>query len=420
MIQRYLWTGASALSGVGAFVALTSYIALPVGLTALAVAALYKAYTTRNYDSSREVAAYRKECSNGSLEKALKNHGHFVFSRKLLSTEELNKKYIEAENNLHTIPSLITFHSSIEAFRKQGDDTNLYTIPNPRRLQKHFQELSAYLSILDIESKHSLEYLFSWELLSPKSFKEKYREHQYYLFSISGIGAVIAHYKKTQKALEFQPAEVSYEIPEPKDLSEHWYNSLKTMDLDTLQSDSTINDLITYKIISNPKHIQNIKKILEDLKDLDKNHSSTVTLINDQYTKKINKADVQLAREKQTISLAKEVIYAKRREMRNYIKLLKIEIENAKYTGNRSILTRLENTLSTAQFALSADTFVDVLFTEQKLNANLEDAIRQHTQAKIEAEQDKKKSLKAVGKEYTNDRTAIESLWLDFKESITE
>lgn len=419
MIERALWTAGSAvcLTGAGA-TALSGFIAAPIGLTAIAVACLYKAYMTRNYDSSAEVAVYRKECKDISLESALENHGKYVFARKLLSPEEVKQKYLEAEQLLRNIPAITAFYSAIEKYRQQGDLDGSYAITAPIfRLQNQFQEICASLPFSSIENEHSLENIFVWRLLSQEDFSKKYRDYQLSLFTVQGIKAVIDHYRAVQEIQAKQPSNNHYTIPHPRDLSYFWYASLQNSTLTKIASDCSITDLISYGIIADPEDAQELQSMLQRLEGLNKKRSSKLASIEKTYTETLEAANSLFTREKRTIQIAKQAIHEGKLERQRRIDSLETQIQRAIVRGDWSLEQNLKEELAGVRLSQALNNITNAIFTESDLNRNLEIAKRQLSQAKTQAEATKKASTEAAERDYRIALTALEEHFDLFKAS---
>lgn len=204
---------------------------------------------------------FQKSCSTLSLDEAIDLYTlEYIFTWQLFTPSELNEKYIEKENSLKGLPALWKFYQEMENHRKQFDTENIYSIPDHAMLKKKIQEDCSDMSLKEIERLHTLEFLFSWNLLTPEQFTKKYEEEAETLFSTEGIRSVIAYYKKMQKIRNTASARgLSYPIPTPEGFSPRWLN--KNYSLEEVLFQHNLKELIEYKIIKDPFLIDSLHSL---------------------------------------------------------------------------------------------------------------------------------------------------------------
>ncbi len=204
---------------------------------------------------------FQKICSTLSLDEAIDLYTlEYIFTWQLFSPEELKEKYLEKENSLKGLPSLWKFYQEIENHRKQFDTENIYSIPDHATLKKKIQEDCSDMSLKEIESLHTLEFLFSWNLLTPEQLIKKYEEQAETLFSTEGIHSVITYYQKIQKIRNTASARgLSYPIPSPESFSKRWIN--KNFSLEEVLFQHNIKELIEYRVIKDPLFIDSLYRL---------------------------------------------------------------------------------------------------------------------------------------------------------------
>ncbi len=204
---------------------------------------------------------FQRSCATLTLDEAIDLYTlEYIFTWNLLSPEEFKEKYLQKESSLHGLPALMDFYQNVENSRKQFDKENLYSLPDCISLKKKIQDDSADMSLKEIENLHSLEFLFSWNLLTVEQFVKKYEVHVETLFNTEGIHSVIAYYQKIQKIRNTASIRgISYPIPPPEHFSNRWLE--KDYSLEHIICQQNIKQLIEYRIIQTPFFIDSLVRL---------------------------------------------------------------------------------------------------------------------------------------------------------------
>lgn len=191
--------------GVSGFVALA---AIPFFLgTGLCV---WQISTIRDYDSPKELEKYREQCASLTFENCLKEHGDYMFTRHLFgSQEEFTAKYQDYENTISSFKTVIAYRQKFEQDLRRLNCA--YTLPplNVLRYQKECETLT----FEQIEKLHSLELVFTYKLLSPALFLEKYERHE---ASLPGLAGMMTLFYRTRAEQVRSHEGNNYPIPNPE------------------------------------------------------------------------------------------------------------------------------------------------------------------------------------------------------------
>lgn len=490
-VRRLEWTAGSTAAATGAiFTAIfgapvigsTAAVIAPMVLAGIALKWASNAYYTPDYDNTREVAGYREKAKYASLEETFNTHGNWVSDRKLLTQEQLVEKYLNKTKEIKTAPELLEYHKKIETFlngsnftllspqdyhkerlQKECSSLNLfqiigrhsldlifswelitpqsfkekylqsisslkgipsivgfyedieksrqkceasnYKIPNPIELKEKFQKACESMSFKEIEDLHSLKYIFSWSLLTPRQFSQKYQQHAENLFAQKGITAVITAYKKTLNARNATYTEgSSFEIPHPKLLKNLWV--AKNYSLQEILSQN-IDELNEYGIISGTfrSFLQNfdIKS-----KNIDTKYKESKTTIEREYSNASFKASEQLDMVKKPTLIAKQALDEKKREQTRRIRDVSSELAIAKNKMDFTNINRLENDLSWLRSNRFFDDFFKTYPDWDALDRNLSKAEGAYHQTMEQIGKRREADLKTLNTKYSEEKLALE------------
>jgi|GEM_PF-3482226 len=460
---------------------------LPFGFAAGTIAWLTSAYLTRNYDSSAEVAKYRQECANFSLEQAFAKHGKYVWERKLLSEsevvekflaaqnmlanvpaaeehfrntsmllaatgftlpspretaqnrfqtecfsltleeaitlhgleaifswqlyspEDFLKRYAEHENDLRSLDKIQQFYKKAEAVRRQLDFLNLYEIPSPERLLKKLREECANMSYEEIVTMHSLECVFSSNLLTPEEFKTKYEEYTKKLFRNFGIQRLINDYKKTLKTrIETYANNIFYEIPHPKNFKNIWVKTTKNYPFERILGECDISDLIKYEIVEDSVYADCLKTLESTFGALKAKEKTDILNIENEHSLTVRQAKNGLNRALETARIAKNAIESARDERARKIAILRADFEEAERAGNFELANRIGERINTERSWGALDYFNE-WSQKTKIDQNIDLAKKQYAQTVTLADNTKKMALELVRERLENALRSLEA-----------
>lgn len=422
MLKRYGWVGGAILSlgasvmtagrggDLGAGRIITYATSAFMGIWCLS-----QAWETRNYDSSSEIARYRGECSRSSLLVALDSHGKEIFSRGLLTPEEVREKYEIAESASDSIPAMEILHERVARFLQAADiSPGIYTIPDPKRKQPQLQHQCKGMSWEEIESKHSLSAIFSWELLSPSDFKEKSRAHMEYLYGRDGkegIRSVIRFYEKVWQERNCDLHFSRYILFSPDIFRKRWYSDLKGMNLQQFVSHCDLASLIKYRIPLQGD-VSEVTEIVEAWNQVQKSYEQATASLEETYREKQETATDDWKRAQNTIAIARNQFRQKYREVENRIASLEREIGLTRDPGTRERLTSERNALVVGH--TTGRLYEGLISTEPKLEENLNRAREKYEQALRQIEREKKSRSEEVRNRFVKELELVEKRFAKF------
>lgn len=220
--------------------------ALPVSFAVLAGYAAWQAYTTPDYDNTAEVAKYREQCKNSSLEEAFQKHGHWVSERKLLTQEQVLEKYIDESSKILTIPDLLTYDQKVKTLIKNTQST--FTLPSPKEHnQERFKKMCSTLSYDETAKLHGHKNIFDWELFSNEKFNESYLKKE---SSLLGLPAICDFYKTTENNRREFDVNSTYTIPNPIRLQKKIQEDCKTMSFKDIEKLHTLHYIFDWELLT--------------------------------------------------------------------------------------------------------------------------------------------------------------------------
>ncbi len=360
----------------------------------------------------------QKDCIALSYDELVKHHAlENIFDWELLSPENLIENYLKKEGSLRGLPAICDFYQKTENSRKQFDTGSAYSIPNPIRLQKKIQEDCKQMSLKDIENLHTLNYLFSWQLLTPSDFSPKYQEHVDHLFTTEGINSVIAYYKKTQEIRNTNHTTgISYEIPHPESFSKRWM--ALDASLEKIVLHSNLNELIEYKIIQDPSLIQSLKTLQSQFKSVQKTYENSVRTVEKEYQTSCTNEKQRFKSEKGNIEVSLELLYKNQREKELRIKDIENELSRARFNGDYANVRRLEEKLHQTK----TENFLKDLFTTDvyTLKNSLDKAEGMHRYNMDQIQNRKTKDLFNIALILTKEKKELEDQYTQVKKTLNK
>ena len=359
---------------------------------------------------------FKKACISLNYDETVKLHGLAnIFDWELFSPENLTETYLKKEQSLKGLPAICAFYETAENSRKQFDTQSAYTIPQPIRHQKKFQEDCATMSLKAIEKLHTLNYLFSWQLLTPKEFSTKYQEHVEHLFTTEGINSVIAYYKKTEELRNTTTTNgVSYEIPKPQSFSKRWM--ALDIPLERILFHHNMNELIEHRVILDPTYIALLKNLQSQFAQIQTNYKKSCNNEELEYTSAISTENTRFEKEEKVLELALNLLYEKRREQKLRIRDAEKELSIAIQNKDPVNIERLSKKIK----QLQTENFLKGLFTTDPytLNDSLNSVKSTHW-SNIEQIQNRKAThLLNLSLAFTQEKRKLEQIYTEEKQNI--
>ncbi len=230
-----------------------------VPLLAIGGTLAYKAYATKDYNSPQEVKGYRKQCLTMSLPEIIKEHGHKnLFHKQLLSQGAFRVKYKSEEAQLRGLPAIVDLYRKYESYIKGTG----FVVPHPSESLVAFKNNCRYMTLDQISSLHSLDYLFDWRLLEPKEFETKYLEKQ---STLNGLLEVQHLHAKVSVAKNKTDNGRIYNIPSPLELIPAYRAAGKQESLGEILAKHGYENLCRYELLSKEdfqakyhEHVENL------------------------------------------------------------------------------------------------------------------------------------------------------------------